>query len=186
MLTGAEFVGLFPSYIWLDVEASSLSVDSFPIEIGWCAADLVADSFLVKPLERWTDWSIASELIHGIQLQELFDQGIDAAEAAREINRICAGKQVLSDNPVSDGDWLKQLFHDTGVRQEFELHDSRQLEAMAAALSKLTPAWAQSLVEQINGRFPHPHRAGPDARREVARFLALVLPEEVETISALA
>lgn len=186
LLTGADFAGLFPSYLWVDIEASSLSVDSWPCEFGWVAADLKADSFLIRPLQKWSDWSVISEMIHGIRLENLMDHGIDAVEAAREINRVCSGRKVLSDNPEMDQSWLSQLFHDVGISQQFTLQDSKQLEAMAAALSKMTPGWAQSMVEQVNARFPHPHRAAPDARREAARFLALALPEEVEAVLAMA
>jgi hypothetical protein len=186
LLTKADFVGLFPSYLWIDVEASSLSAFSWPCEFGWVSADLKAGSFLIRPLEKWSDWSVASEMIHGISLEEIMDHGIDAAIAARQINQICGGRQVLSDNPEMDGGWLDQLFHDVGIARQFTLNDSRQLEAMAAALSKLTPGWAQSLVEQINGRFPHPHRAGPDCRRGAARFLALALPDQIDEILAMA
>jgi hypothetical protein len=136
-LTGADFAGLFPSYLWIDIEASSLSVDSWPIEFGWCSADLRAESFLIRPMEKWTDWSIMSELIHGIGLEELMDHGIEAESAARRINAVCAGRQVLSDNPEMDSGWLDQLFHDVGVARQFSINDSRQLEAMAIALSKM-------------------------------------------------
>jgi hypothetical protein len=140
----------------------------------------------VKPLERWTDWSVASETIHGIALLELQDHGIEAKEAARRINEVCAGRQVLSDNPQMDSDWLHQLYHDVGVTMEFTVHDSRQLEALAVTLGRLPGNFAQGLLEQVKERFPHPHRAGPDARRECARFLALSLPERMDAILALA
>ena len=185
-MTGADFAGLFPNYLWIDLEASSLSVNSWPVEFGWCSADLCADSFLIRPMERWSDWSVMSEMIHGISRETLRDRGIDAEQAAREINRVCHGRQVLSDNPQADADWLRQLFHDVGVRQDFVLQDSRQLENMAAVMSKLALGEAQGLQDRVKSAFPHPHRAGPDARREVARFLALAKPEEIEAILALA
>lgn len=185
-MTGSDFIELFPTYLWIDIEASSLSVDSWPIEFGWCSSDLAASSFLIRPMERWNDWSIMSEMIHGISLDTLRDQGIDAAEAARRINAVCAGKQVLSDNPQSDQEWLSQLYHDVGMKQAFTLQDSRQLELMAATLAKLSPGEAQSHTERVNMLFPHPHRAGPDCRREAARFLVLALPHEYEAVLAMA
>lgn len=178
-------MGLFPNYLWIDLEASSLSVKSWPCEFGWTGADLKSQSFLIRPMKQWGDWSLASESMHGILPQELRDHGIDAADAARRINELSSGKQMLSDNPEMDGTWLKQLFHDTGVKQTFSLHDSRQLEKAAAALSKLTPDRAQSMTEQINQAFPHPHRAAPDARRGAARFLALALPHGIDDILAM-
>jgi hypothetical protein len=186
LLTKADFAGLFPSYLWIDIEASSLSADSWPIEFGWCSADLRSQSFLIRPLPKWNDWSAVSEGIHGISLEALHDHGIDPVNAAKRINSVCAGRQVLSDNPQSDGEWMHQLFHDVGIRQEFSLQDSRLLESMAASLAKLTPDWMQSLQEQVKAVFPHPHRAGPDARCEAARFLALALPEQMDAILALA
>jgi len=186
VLTGADFIELFPSYVWIDIEASSLSADSFPIEIGWSRADLRAESFFIRPLEKWSDWSQMSEMIHGISREELNVHGIDATDAARRINEIYSRRQVLSDNPDADADWLKQLYFDVGVQQDFVLRDSRHLEQMAAVMSKITPGQAQGLQEQVKSAFPHPHRAGPDSRREAARFLALALPERIDDILALA
>lgn len=185
-MTGSDFAGLFPNYIWIDIEASSLSVDSWPCEFGWCGADLRAESFLIRPMGKWNDWSIGSELIHGISRDELDMHGIDAAEAASRINAVCQGRQVLSDNPEMDGGWLDQLFHDVGISQQFTLNDSRQLEAMAVALSKMHVDEAQSYLERVNLVFPHPHRAGPDARREAARFLVCAMPHMYEEILAMA
>lgn len=186
VLTGVNFGGLFPSYLWIDIEASSLSVDSFPIEFGWTSSDLRTNSFLIRPMPKWDDWSMMSELVHGISREELEMHGIDPADAARRINEIVCGKQMLSDNPASDDAWLRQLYHDTGIEQEFTLNDSRQLEAMAATLSRLSPGEAQRYTEAVNQVFPHPHRAGPDSRREAARFLTLALPHLDQEILALA
>jgi DNA polymerase III subunit epsilon len=63
------------SLIFLDLEASSLSSQSYPIEIGcaWIENDRVVQvSDLIRPDLSWPpDWSRESEAVHGILLDAL-------------------------------------------------------------------------------------------------------------------
>jgi hypothetical protein len=175
-------------YLFIDVEASSLYADSFPIEVGWTTYDLRSESMLLKPHATWTleAWSQASERIHGTPYAVLHRQGVDIAIAAQRLNEVTRDKTVLSDNPEFDGSWLRQLYHDAGVEQAFTLNDASQLERMAALLSRLAPDDAQSLQEHVKAAYPYPHRAAPDSRRAAALFLVVALPHEVEAILAAA
>jgi len=54
---------------FLDIEASSLSNSSYPIEIAWSDENENIESYLINPelIEEWTDWDFYSEHeIHGI------------------------------------------------------------------------------------------------------------------------
>lgn len=93
---------------------------------------------------------------------------------------------MLSDNPSYDGGWLNQLYFDTGIPQEFELIDGVTEAGIAGALSGLSQPEADSLLARIHRVFPHPHRAGPDARRCAAEFLAMALPHCLQEIEAMA
>jgi len=179
----------FSNFLWIDVEASGLHAGSFPVEIGWCGPDLVSTSFLIRPIpEKWTiyEWSPSSEKVHGIGWNHINDFGHEATDVSHWLNAACHGKTVFSDNPEFDAAWLLQLFHDTGVKQQFTLHDAAQLERQAVLASRLAPEEAQSYVERVKARFPHPHRAGPDSRREAAKFLVLAMPHLLQEIEAMA
>ncbi len=173
--------------IWIDVESSGLHADSFPIEVGWCSVDLIPVSFLIKPIPgRWTiyEWSLSSERVHGIGWNTLQQCGRDVHDVANWLNAATAGKIVLSDNPEFDAAWLRQLYFDTGIEQEFELLDAVHAAGVAAGLSSLTQPDAQAILARIHSRYPHPHRAGPDSRRSAAEFLAMAMPSEIDEILA--
>ena len=63
--------------IFIDFEASSLSADSWPIELGICWIDeqnkLRVEAKLIQPHASWqlSEWSEFSQKIHGITLDEL-------------------------------------------------------------------------------------------------------------------
>ena len=52
--------------LFVDFEASSLHVGSFPIEAAWVREDGVGEAHLITPEDDWHEWSYASESIHGI------------------------------------------------------------------------------------------------------------------------
>jgi len=179
----------YSDLLWIDVEASGLHADSYPIEIGWCGVDLVQTSFLIKPIpNRWTfhEWSPSSEKVHGIGWNLLNEIGHDARDVAAWLNAATSGKIVLSDNPGYDQGWLNQLYFDTGIPMEFELMDAVHAAGVAAGAACLSQPEAQSILARIHSRFPHPHRAGPDARRSAAEFLAMAMPWQLDEIEAMA
>lgn len=175
-------------YVFIDLEASGIHARSYPIEIGWATCDLLSTSFLIRPHPKWdeNDWSVTSERIHNIPRQLLFADGIDVLDAAHRINAVCAGKEVLTDNPEFDQSWLTELFYAAGVQQAFTLNDANQISALAALLSGLDAGEAQALEERVKQHYPHPHRAAADARRAAAMFLALAVPYEIEQVIAAA
>jgi len=66
MTTGPELVGA-GRIGFLDVEASGLGPDSFPIEIGWAILGGPAGSVLIKPAPDWSQdaWDETAEDLHG-------------------------------------------------------------------------------------------------------------------------
>jgi hypothetical protein len=98
--------------IWfLDVEASSLSDDSYPIEIGWVDESGQGESYLIRPELSWTDWSADAERVHGISRDQLLSEGRPAAWVAERAAQVLARDSVraVSDAPVIDGRWLARL-----------------------------------------------------------------------------
>lgn len=174
--------------LWLDVESSGLHLGSYPIEVGWCAADLQPTSYLIKPLSSWTidEWSPEAEQIHGLSRDRLNEVGFAADDIARRLNVAAAGKTVLSDDPAYDDRWLDRLYHDTEVAREFTLLDAGNAARMAAGGARLSPSEAHSYLARIQARYPHPHRAGPDSRRAAAEFLVMAMPHALHEIEEMA
>ena len=57
----------------IDVEASGLQSESYPIEVAWCDIDTCcASSFLIKPARSWTVWDKKAEALHGLSRDLLF------------------------------------------------------------------------------------------------------------------
>jgi len=110
-----------PSF--LDFEASSLSGNSYPIEVAWSLADRSIESHLVSPagIEQWTDWSLLSQEVHGISRDELLTDGKSPAWICARMNDQLAGQLVYTDNPMYDGMWLAEMFSVARVRLKFKL-----------------------------------------------------------------
>lgn len=59
----------------IDFQASSLSPDSYPIEVAWSDASGAVESHYIAPSPGWTDWDLGSEDIHWISREILFELG---------------------------------------------------------------------------------------------------------------
>ena len=90
---------------YIDFEASSLSRESWPIEIGmaWIEGPGVQLwSTLIRPDVSWDldDWSLRSAEVHNIPYDELM-AAPRAADVAREVRTRLLGKTPVSDNTES-------------------------------------------------------------------------------------
>jgi len=104
----------------LDIEASGLNDDSYPIEIAWCALD-GGDSFsaLINPDSAgdWESWDDYAEFaIHGISRLKCCEQGENVVIAARRVETLLSDHLVFSDAPYQDQKWLDRLFDAVGRR----------------------------------------------------------------------
>jgi hypothetical protein len=108
---------------FLDFEASSLSSNSYPIEVAWSLSDASIESYLISPagMEHWTDWSMLSETIHGISRNKLLTDGKSPQWICQRMNDQLSGRCVYTDNPLYDGMWLAELFSAAGHRVKFKL-----------------------------------------------------------------
>lgn len=94
----------------VDCEASSLSAQSFPIEIGWCLADTgIVGSTLIVPEAGWLDWDLSSQAVHGITREELYASGLAASKAAELLASATGGRILYADGSL-DRFWITQLF----------------------------------------------------------------------------
>lgn len=152
-------IGLRP-LLFLDFEASSLSRDSWPIEIGysWIADGQVwTRASLIAPRPDWplSAWSEVSARVHGIPQADLWSAP-SADEIAAETDWF-AGFEVISENPAWEQLWLDRLRAGRGPQIA--------VSSLRRALRERLDEQAASAVVQSLFRSTAPHRAGPDAER---------------------
>ncbi len=118
-----------PIPCFLDFEASSLAMESYPIEVGWSLEDGSIESYLISPasVEGWTEWDAEAEKVHGIPRDETIADGKPPEWVCRRMNEQLAGKTVYADAPRFDGRWLARLFEACAIEPLFGLGDSDDL-----------------------------------------------------------
>lgn len=107
--------------IVIDLEASGLESESYPIEVGVCFEDGSVYSSLIKREPGWTHWSNDSEKIHNISRQTLTEEGVHATTVANRLNEMLREKIVYSDAQSHDEFWIDVLFNTVGIKREFEI-----------------------------------------------------------------
>ncbi len=105
----------------IDIEASSLSSNSYPIEIGLALENGERICFLIRPENEWTEWDKAAENVHHITQKVLFDCGLTVKEVAKKLNNRLKGKTLYSDGWAVDKSWINRLFFAARVDMEFEV-----------------------------------------------------------------
>ncbi|XSG84112.1 MAG: hypothetical protein ACPW60_10255 [Methylohalobius sp. ZOD2] len=117
----------FPRFI--DVEASSLGPQSYPIQIAWSDAGGDIESWLInpKPVESWTDWDWNAQDVHQIPRSMLTEFGCEPQWVAKRMNQALDGQTVYSDSPGIDGFWLVTLFDAVGIYPAFRIEKSWSL-----------------------------------------------------------
>ena len=144
----------------IDFEASSLSSDSYPIEVAWSTPDGAIESHLIRPHWSWTDWDeYAEREIHRISRETLRTDGRSTRDVATVMNTALAGTTVYSDAPEFDGHWLERLFEAAGLEPAFELGAVYPLFP-----NPISPADFSRLTTEARSRVPGQHRAAWDVR----------------------
>lgn len=167
-------------HVFLDFEASSLSKDSYPIEVGWVAEDGREAEYLIRPAPGWTEWDPLAEAVHGISRQTLLRKGIPHEIVCERLVALFGANEVYASSPSWDGKWLSMLLRAAGrPRHLLRLKDTDEIfveaarkrmgpDADAAAVAELVAA-ARAVVDEQ----PATHRAAADARREWAIWRAV-------------
>lgn len=142
----------------IDVEASGLAWDSYPIEIA-VLVEGVTYSWLIAPVKSWTHWDMFAEGLHGITRQQIEEHGLPVDQVAEALNQVLSQSNGLlySDAARWDGGWVNRLYEVAGVTPHFHILSLEDL---------LTPKQFNrfSLTFEAlasSGEYRH-HRAGPD------------------------
>ena len=163
--------------VFLDFEASSLSDDGYPIEVGWVFEDGRSESHLIKPAPQWIDWDPSAEALHRISRATLEACGVPHDVVAHRLLSTLSEHVVYASAPSWDGKWLSVLFRAAGMpRHAMRLKDSDEayVEAAVEVLSaSMPPAEVNTLATEIVRRVLDAtvrcsvrHRALADAEQE--------------------
>jgi hypothetical protein len=109
--------------LWvLDIEASGLSSNSYPIEIAISNGSLHYTA-LIKPSSEWTHWDQGAQQLHQIERLALLNEGQNIDSVCWRINQLLGSNTVFCDCEDWDGYWLHRLFSKSKYRPSFKLDD---------------------------------------------------------------
>ena len=146
----------------IDFEATSLSKQSYPIEVGvclWTDPSLPARTWgaLIRPHETWLaegDWSEEAFALHGISQQELKD-GLTPYQVAETLLTFCAPADLIF---CDGGD------HDRHWHSRISTAAERGTGILLASLQKmLFHHGIFDEYEDLSSKITDRHRALPDA-----------------------
>lgn len=104
----------------IDIKASGLCDQSYPISIGVAGAEDQRWSWLIYPLETWHGWSHESESEHGITRDKLLEEGRDGFIICKEMNAIFKGLKLVASTSFVIG-LLTKIFKDLSIIMSFEV-----------------------------------------------------------------
>jgi len=144
--------------LFIDFEASSLNVDSYPIEVAWSVESGSIESHLINPysVDSWTDWEPAAQEIHGLSRQRLSEEGREPKWVAKRMNEVLAGKTLLTNAYEFDLDWCETLFKAANEKMDFKFGDAwtvmgrkLKLEPTLQDVMLDKPASAQAVYDEL-------------------------------------
>lgn len=142
----------------VDIEASGLQAESYPIEIGVALADGDRHSMLIRPEPDWIHWDKDAERVHGITRKTLCQHGRPIEEVANQLNILLKAQQTYSDGWVVDKPWLTKLFFTARIPMQFALSPIEQIMN-----EKQFSLWDDTKQQMIQELAATRHRASHDA-----------------------
>lgn len=110
----------------IDIKASGLCDQSYPISIGVAGSDNQCWSWLIYPLEIWHSWDAEFEGEHGISRDQLLAQGRDAFIVCKEMNAIFRGYTLIAPT-LRTKNLLEKVYVGLAMRQTFEVTEMAHL-----------------------------------------------------------
>jgi len=161
----------YPRFI--DIEASSLGKNSYPIEVAWSDVCGNIESHLINvyAVESWTDWDFyAQNEIHGISRKMCREEGVNPNWLCNRLSELMAPLEVIySDGGNFDEFWIDELYgagSQLGFAQFKIVHsDYAMLEVLnKSAYSDRKNTILGQLKKQARETVSERHRATPDVQ----------------------
>jgi hypothetical protein len=150
--------------VTLDLEASSLAPESYPIEIGvaqWQGpgSPIFTWSRLIRPVDAWVardPWNAQTQLVHGIRPEQLED-GEEPDDIVELLNqRHTPGTLAYCDGGEHDQRWFDTLLSQSSIGAHLKLRSWADLIRPMGYLPRVR-------LEHWTDTNRPIHRAGPDA-----------------------
>jgi hypothetical protein len=147
----------------MDIEASGLYEDSYPIEIAWSVADGSVERHMLRvdDIPEWTTWSDAGQVQHEISPRMLSTHGEPPRAVAQRMNEALGEATVYVDALAWDQAWINTLFDAVGVEPTFRL---------ASLTEGLTRWMTHEQLKMLLGG-PGPHYADVEEAAERRRLI---------------
>ncbi len=165
--------------ILIDIEASSLSDTSYPIEIAWGESTKTIQAILIDPSDvpSWTDWNARAEDLHGISRSQLANEGVSPYVAYKTINNIFSRGMVFSDDPDFDYHWLEAFNRLPGCNtSDWKVHDFFELRHILPDLQGVSRHSLSKAIKDVKSLLENRHRAAPDV---LALFKAIEIAKNM-------
>ncbi len=159
-------------YRFLDVEASSLSEQSYPIEVAWSSNKIDSEPhcWLINPytIDEWMDWDPGAQAVHGIRREDLMAEGVEPGLVTAHMNASLAGATVYCDGGDLDIFWIDRMFKAASMGRQFQIGDARLLfhrllgpDTAASSRDTIIEQMSQKARKAVDGRR---HRASVDVQ----------------------
>ncbi len=161
----------FPRF--LDVEASSLSSKSYPIEVAWSDSTGDIHSYLINPyaIQEWTDWDYEAQQLHGLSRKECREHGVHPSWLCHKLDQsIAYTETVYADGGPIDQDWIDVLFQAGSPRGVSAFRVSHSdviiLPLLTSVESNSKRCWQlyDQLKQEARQKVPRQHRAADDVQ----------------------
>lgn len=116
--------------VFLDIEASSLSGSSYPVEVAWNLPDGNIECYLINPYlypREYDDWSPDAQATHGLSREYLMNNGEAPNFVTQKMLNSLSGVDIYTNAPEFDGVWIRRLFNAVGKDMSFRFKDTFQL-----------------------------------------------------------
>lgn len=170
--------------VFVDLEASSLSPGSYPVEVGWakpralpwgkCAIEV--GSVLVRPEPAWLaagDWDPDAEALHGLVRDVLRRDGLAAVEVCDLLDREFGGHLVVTDTGSGSVDdmWLAVLYEAAEREPAAWKVERRTSDQVIIDVCRTHGLHVELLAGPLHWRAPRPtHAAAEDALCDAWRY----------------
>lgn len=146
---------------FIDFEASSLDLDSWPVEAAILSTWGPVDAFLIRRHPSWSmsAWDRRSANIHGIALADLQEKGEDWEAGLARLELGAGEHPVFSDAAEFDQHWLDRLAGAAGRAAPFQIRDWHE-----ALPSNLKPRTWRAIRAEAAMLAPRAHRAAADTK----------------------
>ncbi|MDN3519783.1 hypothetical protein QWY84_19430 [Aquisalimonas lutea] len=158
---------------FIDVEASGLECDSYPVEVAWSDAEGHVESMLIAPPEEWQvhrSWSEQAEALHGLTTEALLAEGTPIERVCMKLIETARTETLYSDAAPFDRFWIGVLLTAGGYPDHaLRIVSADRLIALAGASPSHESVEAAKTQAQAKLGIGH-HRAGDDVRALVEAY----------------